>query len=160
MHKVSQGRRAVSTFDFPSRVDVVSVDSIGDPAFVVDTHGVVVSCNQDASWLLGRPARDMIGRRCYSVVRASIPNGEAACSASCPLIQGLGILPGPPAVELVVRGRGYPASRSTINVQHIPLSDPHGNPSGLLHVMTLAGPAIEKEDVAAGDMSLSASYLG
>jgi hypothetical protein len=148
----------VSAFDVPSRVDVVGVDSIGDPAFVVDTHGVVVSCNQDASWLLGRPTRDLIGRPCYSVVRACLPDGVPACSANCPLIQGLGILPGPPAVELVVRGRGDPASRYAINVQHIPLSDPGGRPSGLLHILTLAGAG--PGTVEAGDMTMSASYLG
>ena len=148
----------MSASDSPSRVDVVSVHSIGDPAFVVDTHGVVVSCNQEASWLLGRPARDVIGRRCYSVVRACIPNGEPVCAASCPLIQGLGILPGPPAVELVVHGGGDPASRFAFNVQHIPLSEPGGGPSGLLHLLTLAGPA--DEEARDASMSLGASYLG
>ena len=158
VHNVSQGGRAVNAFEFPSRVDVVRAESIGDAAFVVDTHGVVVSCNQEASWLFGRPARDVIGRRCYSVMRACVPNGEAACCAKCPLIQGLGILPGPPAVELVVRGRGDPASRYAINVQHIPLTDPIGSPSGLLHIMTVAGPADDGAQDA--DMSIGASYLG
>ena len=148
----------MSAFDFPSRVDVVSVDSVGDPAFVVDTHGVIVSCNQEAEWLFGRTGDQVIGRRCYSVVRACLPNGEPACSADCPLIQGLGVLPGPPAVELVARGGGRPASRFAINVQHIPLSNVRGHPSGLLHIMTLAGPASDGDEDAA--MSMGASYLG
>ena len=38
----------MNALDFSGRRDVVSVDSIGDPAFVVDIHGVVVSCNQEA----------------------------------------------------------------------------------------------------------------
>jgi hypothetical protein len=108
----------VSAFDFPSRVDVVNVDSIGDPAFVVDTHGVVVSCNQEAAWFFGRPADRVIGQRCYSVVRACLPTGDPACSANCPLIQGLGVLPGPPAVQLVARAvdahpGGLPSTFST-----------------------------------------------
>jgi hypothetical protein len=144
--------------DTPSRLDVVDVESVGDPAFVVDTHGIVVSCNTDAAWLFGRPVRDVIGKRCFSVVRACLPSGEPACSASCPLIQGLGILPGPPAVELVVGGGRHPATRYTINVQHIPVSDPYGSPSGLLHIMTLAGPAAE--GLESVDRSLGASYLG
>jgi PAS domain-containing protein len=125
---------------FPERLDVIDVDSIGEPAFVVGCDGVVVSCNDDASLLFGRPASQAIGRKCYSVVRGCLPSGEAACSANCPLIQGLGILPGPPAVELVVRGAGRPAARHLVSVQHIPLSDPRGRPSGLLHILTLAGP--------------------
>lgn len=148
----------MSPSSLPSRVDVINVESIGDPAFVVDTHGVIVSCNQEAEWLFGRSADQLIGQRCYSVVRACLPNGELACSANCPLIHGLGILPGPPAVELVTRGRGRPASQFAINVQHIPLSTPRGTPSGLLHIMTLAGPADEDDEYAG--MSMGASYLG
>ena len=131
----------------PCRVDVVDADSIGDPAFVVDTHGVVASCNRDAAWLLGRSVSQVVGRRCYSVVRACLSSGEPACSANCPLIQGLGILPGPPAVELVVRGGGHPAARCAVNVQHIPLTDLRGLPSGLLHILTLAGTPDAAEDV-------------
>lgn len=148
----------MSLFDTPSRLDVVNVDSIGDPAFIVDTHGVVVSCNTDAAWLLGKPVRDIIGRRCFSVVRACLPTGEPACSAECPLIPALGTLPGPPAVELVVGGGQHLATKYAINVQHIPLSDAYGSRSGLLHIMTLAGPA--DEDFQDADMSLGASYLG
>jgi hypothetical protein len=48
VRKLSQGGREVNALDFSGRRDVVSVDSIGDPAFVVDIHGVVVSCNQEA----------------------------------------------------------------------------------------------------------------
>jgi PAS fold len=155
----SQGGQEVSALDMPWRRDVVSVDSIGDPAFVADTHGVVVSCNQEAEWFFGRPADRMVGQRCYSVMRACLPTGELACSANCPLIQGLGVLPGPPAVELVARGGGRPPRRFAINVQHIPLSDTVGHPSGLLHIMTLAGPA-KDDDAREGDMSLGASYLG
>ena len=83
----------MSAFDLPSRRDVVDVDSIGDPAFIVDTRGVIVSCNPDAAWLFGRPIRSVIGRRCYSVVRACLSNGEPACSPNCPLIQGLRFSP-------------------------------------------------------------------
>jgi hypothetical protein len=156
--KLSQGGREVSAIDFSWRRDVVSVDSIGDPAFVVDTHGVVVSCNQEAEWFFSRPSARLIGQRCYSVVRACLPTGEPACSADCPLIQGLGILPGPPAVELVTRGGGHPPRRFAINIQHVPLTDTQGSPSGLLHIMTLAGPANGGGDEA--DMSMGASYLG
>ena len=152
----------MSTFDFPSRVDVVNVDWIGDPAFVVDTHGVVVSCNREAAWLFGRPASRIVGRRCYSVVRGCLSSGESACSANCPLIQGLGVLPGPPAVELVVRGGGNPAARWAINVQHIPTNDVHHRPSGLLHIMTLAGPHEGPVDAAVDEVypAPPANYLG
>ncbi len=148
----------MSAVDFPSRVDVVSVDSIGDPAFVVDTHGVVVSCNQEAQWFFSRRTDALIGRRCYDVVQACLPGGEPACSFECPLIQGPCVLPGPPAVELVGPGAGHPPRRFAINLQHIPLSDPYGSQSGLLHILTLAGPV--NDNIQQDAMGLGASYLG
>lgn len=152
----------VEELGFTTRVNAVSVDSIGDPAFIVDTHGVVTSCNNDAAWLFGRPVSRIVGRRCYSVVRGCLPSGEIACAAECPLIQGLGILPGPPAAELVVRGGGRPAARWAVNVQHIPLSDADQRPSGLLHILTLAGPHQEPVDDPIDEVypAPPANYLG
>jgi hypothetical protein len=41
------------TFELPSRLDVVSTEGIGDPALIVDTFGIVVSCNKEVARLLG-----------------------------------------------------------------------------------------------------------
>jgi hypothetical protein len=123
-------------FGFPSKADLVSIDGVGDPSFTVDTEGFVVNCNKAAAWLFGLPTDHIVGRRCFSIVRGCLPSGEPACSLNCPLIQGFGIQPGPPAVELVVRGAGH--QQVPVVMQHIPLRDAHGRPSGLVHVMVPA----------------------
>jgi hypothetical protein len=61
-------------------------------------------------------------------------------------------------VELVGPGAGHPPRRFAINLQHIPLSDPYGSQSGLLHILTLAGPV--NDNIQQDAMGLGASYLG
>src|ERR1700687_2891562 len=94
-------------FGTPSRLDVVSIDGIADPALVVDTFGVVVSCNNEAARLLGCTAAQTLGRHCAAVVRGTLPTGELACTADCPLVQGWGLQLGPPAVEMLIPGTGW-----------------------------------------------------
>lgn len=122
-------------FDFPSRLDIVWTDAIGDPALVVDTTGIVVSCNKEAARLLGRSAGQVVGRRCAAVVRGCLPTGELICTADCPLVQGWGVQSGPPAVEMLVPGVGPHSERRPVVVHHIPVRDVKGRPSGVLHIL-------------------------
>jgi PAS fold len=126
---------AMKPFEFPSRLDVVWTDAIGDPALVVDNAGIVVSCNKEAVWLLGRSASQIVGRRCAAVVRGCLPTGELICMADCPLVQGWGIQSGPPAVEMLVPGAALHSERRSVVVHHIPVRDIQGRPSGMLHVL-------------------------
>lgn len=122
-------------FEFPSRLDIVSTDAIGDAALVVDTRGIVVSCNKEAAWLLGRTARQVVGRRCAAVVRGCLPTGELICTADCPLVQGWGLQSGPPAVNMLVPGAGRHSQRRPVVVHHVPVRDMQGRPSGVLHIL-------------------------
>jgi hypothetical protein len=96
--------KATRAFELPSRFDIIWTDAIGDPALVVNTAGIVVSCNKEAAWLLGRSAKQVVGRRCAAVVRGCLPTGELIRTADCPLVQGWGVQSGPPAVEMLVPG--------------------------------------------------------
>ena len=121
-------------FGLPSRLDVVSIDVIADPALVVDTFGIVVSCNNEAARLLGCTAGQTLGRHCAAVVRGTLPTGELVCTADCPLVQGWGLQPGPPAVEMLIPGTGARAKRRTVVVHHIPVKDVQGRASGVMHL--------------------------
>jgi PAS domain-containing protein len=129
----------VRAFEFPSRLDIVWTDAIGEPALVVNTAGIVVSCNKDAARLLGRSVGQVVGRRCAAVVRGCLPTGELICTADCPLVQGWGVQPGPPAVEMLVPGVGPHSARRPVVVHHIPVRDIRGRPSGVLHVFKPSG---------------------
>jgi hypothetical protein len=124
----------MSAFEF-YRLDTVRTDAIGDPALLVDTAGIVVSCNKEAACLLGRPASRVVGRRCATVVRGCLPTGELVCTADCPLVQGWGLQSGPPAVEMLVSSGGQRSERRPVVVHHIPVRDIQGRASGVLHIL-------------------------
>jgi PAS domain-containing protein len=124
----------MSAFEF-SRSDVVWTDAIGDPALVVNTAGIVVSCNKEAAWLLGRSPSQVVGRRCATVVRGCLPTGELICTADCPLVQGWGLQSGPPAVDMLVPRAGRRSERRPVVVHHIPVRDTQGRASGVLHIL-------------------------
>lgn len=126
-------------FESPPRLDIISTDAIGDAALVVDTGGIVVSCNKEAAWLLGRAASQVVGRRCAAVVRGCLPTGELICTADCPLVQGWGLQSGPPAVQMLVPGAGPHSQWRPVVVHHIPVRDMQGRPSGVLHVLKPSG---------------------
>jgi PAS domain-containing protein len=141
------------TFELPSRLDVVSTEAIGDPALLVNTFGIVVSCNKEAARLLGRPTHQILGRRCAAVVRGSLPTGELVCTADCPLVQGWGAHPGPPAVEMLVPRTGARSNWRTVVVHHIPVKDVQGRASGVMHLFKPHGES--PPDVTTPD-----NYLG
>ena len=118
----------------PYSLDVVSIDAIADPALVVDTFGIVVSCNNEAARLLGCTPGQTLGRHCAAVVRGTLPTGELVCTADCPLVQGWGLQPGPPAVEMLIPGTGARAKRRPVVVHHIPVKDVQGRASGVMHL--------------------------
>ena len=117
----------------------VRTEAIGDPAFVVDSRGVITSWNDAATTLFGRSDAESVGRRCPAVVLGHLPSGELACTLECPLIQGARVEPGPPVVALAVRTARRPVRFRLALVQHIPLTDPTGRPSGMLHIMLPSG---------------------
>ena len=119
----------------PAPTGSIRTEAIGDPAFVVDSAGIVTSWNAAAETFFNRKAADVVGLRCPAVVGACLPTGESVCSADCPLIQGFGINPGPPAVDLVVKTGDPSRRRRRATVQHIPLTDSAGRPTGLLHIV-------------------------
>ena len=120
-------------------LQAVNAEAIGDPAFVVDTHGVITSWNDAATTLFGRSAAESVGRRCPALVLGHLPSGELACTLDCPLIQRFGVEPGPPIVALAVRTGRRPVRFRLALVQHIPLTDPIGRPAGMLHIVLPSG---------------------
>lgn len=123
----------------PGSLQGVRTEAIGDPAFVVDSRGVITSWNDAATTLFGRSAAQSVGRRCPAVVLGHVPSGELACTLECPLIQGARVEPGPPVVALSVRIARRPVRFRLALVQHIPLTDPNGWPSGMLHIVLPSG---------------------
>jgi PAS domain S-box-containing protein len=59
------------------------VDFASDAAFSVDERLRVLAWNSGARKLLGYSAREVVGRGCYDVLQAVLPDGEPLCSPEC-----------------------------------------------------------------------------
>ncbi len=55
-----------------------------DAAFAVDRRLRVVAWNRNAEALLGYPTQAVVGRPCYDVLRAVLPDGQLLCTPECP----------------------------------------------------------------------------
>jgi len=62
------------------------VTSTAEAALATDGKGNVVACNRAAERLLGYPARQVVGKRCYELLRATDPFGNRFCDKTCPLV--------------------------------------------------------------------------
>ena len=59
------------------------VDLASDAAFAVDGNSRIVACNRPLVCLLGYAADETLGRPCYEVLQAILPNGEPLCTPAC-----------------------------------------------------------------------------
>lgn len=93
------------------------VESASDAAIAVGEDLRVLAGNAPAQQLLGYSERDMLGRRCYEVLRAVLPTGAPVCGPSCDGISCVSTCR-PFAVPacLVMRGDGqwFPVALSTL----------------------------------------------
>jgi PAS domain-containing protein len=117
----------------PSRLPV-QVESMTEPAFILDLDGLVITWNKAAEKFFGK-ARDVaVGQRCPALILGKRPNGEAICRLYCPWIQGFALIPARPATEMLMRS-AVPGERQLATLVSVPLSDPSGAPIALLHVV-------------------------
>lgn len=61
----------------------------GDALFAIDGGMQVVSWNEAAERLTGKPAADVIGRPCWEAIAGFNPDGSAACHPNCAWIRSL-----------------------------------------------------------------------
>lgn len=58
-----------------------------DVAFAIDSTGRVVAWNKGAEGLLGHTEKEALGRPCYALLQAVLPDGHPLCTPNCPLKQ-------------------------------------------------------------------------
>ncbi len=62
-----------------------TVASTAEAAYATDQDGRLVAWNEQAERLLGYSASQVLGRRCYEVLRGTDVFGNRFCDSSCPL---------------------------------------------------------------------------
>ena len=61
-----------------------------DAAFAFTSDCRLVAWNARAEDLFGYTAQEVVGRSCYQVLRAVLPDGQPLCTPSCPAIACFG----------------------------------------------------------------------
>jgi DNA-binding CsgD family transcriptional regulator len=144
-HVVRGARLGTGASDAPSatdrRVDRTLAGGLLDllapvepPAFAVDQDLRIVFWNGGAERVLGRSARQVLGRHCYEVMVVRDARGNRCCHAGCALaattrggspLHGLEVAAGPLP--------GAPDRRLTVTIAAMPGSRPGG--STILHLL-------------------------
>jgi DNA-binding CsgD family transcriptional regulator len=62
-------------------------DSTFEANFAIDEKQRILSWNRGAEWLLGYPAKDVVGKSCHDVLRGRDTFGNCYCEANCPLLK-------------------------------------------------------------------------
>jgi DNA-binding CsgD family transcriptional regulator len=65
-------------------LDIVA--STAEAALATDCKGKIVAWNKGAERLLGYTARQVVGKRCFELLRGTDPFGNRFCDATCPLV--------------------------------------------------------------------------
>ena len=68
----------------------------GEAVFAIDSSDRIILWNKKCEELLGRPARAVLGKRCYDVMAGRDENGNVYCYRSCPVAHQARDLPNDP----------------------------------------------------------------
>jgi PAS domain S-box-containing protein len=64
---------------------IEAVSTTGDPAFAVDLKGRIFAWNEAAEYCLGYRRSEVLGRRCWRVLKGRDLSSNRYCSESCPI---------------------------------------------------------------------------
>ena len=108
-----QGTRGTSAEEFLSLV-ARSADGV----FAVDADQRITFWSAAAKELLGRPASEVIGKRCYDVVLGNDYEGQPFCRRNCPAIRAARRGRGVPNYDIACRRNGQ---EMWLNVSIVPV---------------------------------------
>lgn len=105
--------------------------------FVSDTRQRIVAWSASAERLLGRPAAEVLGRRCYEVVAGTEPDGHPVCRRDCRVVRNARRRRTTESYEIVARTKGD--ERVVLCSSIILAPDESGAPAYLVHLLRPAG---------------------
>jgi DNA-binding CsgD family transcriptional regulator len=112
-----------------------------DAVFALDANFLVILWNRECERLLGRPAYQVLGRRCYDVLCGRDIYGNRYCGSGCPIAEQARFHPEEPlqSIEADVPTAGGASQRLKIATFRAPSGDP--SHSALVHVLRRPGEA-------------------
>jgi DNA-binding CsgD family transcriptional regulator len=112
-----------------------------DAVFALDANFLVILWNRECERLLGRPAYQALGRRCYDVLCGRDIYGNRYCGSGCPIAEQARFHPDESlqAIEADVPSAAGASRRLRVATFRVPSADPSN--SALVHVLRPSGEA-------------------
>jgi len=99
-----------------------------DGVFAVNTDQRIVFWSAAAEELVGRPAREVLGKYCYEVILGNDYGGHPFCRRNCPTIRAARRGRGVPNYDIACRRNG---EEVWLNVSLVPLTDMRGDATAI-----------------------------
>ena len=115
-----------------------ALDSIarsGEAVFAIDSSDRIILWNKKCEELLGRPARAVLGKRCYDVIGGRDENGNVYCYRSCPVAHQARDTPKDPVHRFPLSVETGSGARRSIEVSLFAIPSYHPALATVVHVL-------------------------
>src|SRR5712691_2677444 len=107
----------------------------GEAVFAIDSADRVILWNKKCEEMLGRPARAVLGKRCYDVIGGRDENGNVYCYRNCPVAHQARDMPKDPVQRFQLSVETGSGARKTVEVSLFALPSYHPALSTVVHVL-------------------------
>jgi DNA-binding CsgD family transcriptional regulator len=107
----------------------------GEAVFAIDSADRVILWNKKCEELLGRPARAVLGKRCYDVIGGRDENGNIYCYRNCPVAYQVRERPKEPIQRFQLSVEAGKSGRRWIEVSMFAIPSYHPALSTVVHVL-------------------------
>ena len=107
----------------------------GEAVFAIDSSDRIILWNKKCEELLGRPARAVLGKKCYDVIAGRDENGNVYCYRSCPVAHQARDLPDDPVQRFALSVETGGGKRRSVEVSLFAIPSYHPALSTVVHVL-------------------------
>ena len=107
----------------------------GEAVFAIDSSDRIILWNKKCEEMLGRPARAVLGKKCYDVMAGRDANGNMYCYRNCPVAHQAREMPKDPVHHFELSVEGAKGERKTVEVSLFAIPSFHPALSTVVHVL-------------------------
>ena len=107
----------------------------GEAVFAIDSSDRIILWNKKCEEMLGRPARSVLGKRCYDVIGGRDENGNVYCYRNCPVAHQARDMPKEPVQKFQLSMETGSGTRKTVEVSLFAIPSYHPALSTVVHVL-------------------------
>jgi PAS domain S-box-containing protein len=107
----------------------------GEAVFAIDSSDRIILWNKKCEEMLGRPARAVLGKRCYDVIAGRDENGNVYCYRNCPVAHQARDLPKDPVQRFQLSIGTGSGGRRNVEVSLFAIPSYHPALATVVHVL-------------------------